>query len=279
VQIGHAGRKGATDLLSKGAGPLPADQAWPLVAPSPLAWDANSQTPRELTRADMVEIRDQFVRATKHAVAAGFDLLELHAAHGYLLASFISPLTNERTDEYGGKLVNRMRFPLEVFDACREVWPSGRPFSVRISATDWMPGGLVEADAVELARCFHEHGCDLIDVSAGQTHPDAKPIYGRMFQTPFSDRIRNELKDIATLAVGNIQTWDQINTIVVSGRADLCALARPHLYDPYFTLHAAAEQGWHRQVAWPQQYLAGVSVGDFVAGEHGRPVAPGRGRG
>ncbi|HLT35209.1 MAG TPA: bifunctional salicylyl-CoA 5-hydroxylase/oxidoreductase [Enhygromyxa sp.] len=279
IQIGHAGRKGATDLQWKGAGPLPPRQAWELVAPSPLPWDTNSQTPRELTRADMKAIRDQFVRATGYALAAGFDLLELHAAHGYLLASFISPLTNHRSDEYGGALANRLRYPLEVFDACREVWPGGKPLSVRISATDWMPGGLSEDEAVEVARSFREHGCDLIDVSAGQTHPEARPIYGRMFQTPFSDRIRNELKDIATIAVGNIQSWDQINTIVVSGRADLCALARPHLYDPYFTLHAAAEQGWHRRVHWPDQYLAALSVGDFVAGERERPVARGDRRG
>ncbi len=279
VQLGHAGRKGATDLLWKGAGPLPADQAWPIVAPSPLAWDENSQTPRALTRADMVEIREQFVQATKHALAAGFDLLEVHAAHGYLLASFISPLTNQRSDEYGGTLDKRLRFPLEVFDACREVWPSGKPMSVRISATDWMPGGLPEAEAVEVARRFAEHGCDLIDVSAGQTHPDAKPIYGRMFQTPFSDRIRNELRNVATMAVGNIQGWDHVNTIVVSGRADLCALARPHLYDPYITVHAAAEQGWHRRVHWPEQYLAALSVGDLVAAQHEQPIAEGDGSG
>lgn len=265
IQLGHAGRKGATELQWKGAGPLPREQAWPLVAPSPLAWDQDSQTPRELTRADMVELREQYVRAARFALTAGFDLLELHAAHGYLLASFISPLTNHRSDDYGGSLANRMRFPLEVFDACREVWPSSKPLSVRISATDWMPGGLSDDDAVEVARLFHEHGCNLIDVSAGQTHPDQKPIYGRMFQTPFSDRIRNELRDIATMAVGNIQGWDHINTIVVSGRADLCALARPHLYDPYLTLHAAAEQGWHRHVQWPDQYLAALSVAELVS--------------
>ena len=155
-------------------------------------------------------------------------------------------------------------------DACRDVWPSNKPMSVRISATDWMPGGLTDADAVDVARLFHEHGCDLIDVSAGQTHPGGKPIYGRMFQTPFSDRIRNELRSIATMAVGNIQGWDHVNTIVVSGRADLCALARPHLYDPYLTLHAAAEQGWHRHVHWPDQYLAGISVADLVAAGHDR---------
>jgi anthraniloyl-CoA monooxygenase len=278
VQLGHAGRKGATELMWKGSGPLSPAQAWELVSPSAIPWDANSQTPRELTRADMVALREQYVRAAKYALAAGFDLLELHAAHGYLLASFISPLTNHRSDEYGGKLENRLRYPLEIFDACREVWPSGKPMSVRISATDWMPGGLSEAESVEVARRFHEHGCNLIDVSAGQTHPDAKPIYGRMFQTPFSDRIRNELRNVATIAVGNIQTWDQINTIIVSGRADLCALARPHLYDPYFTLHAAAEQGWHRGVHWPEQYLSALSVGDFIAGELGKPVVRGGGR-
>ena len=266
VQLGHAGRKGATDLLWKGAKPLPADQAWPLIAPSPLAWDANSQVPRAMTRADMQELRAQYVQATRHAADAGFDLLELHAAHGYLLASFISPLTNHRDDEYGGSLENRMRFPLEIWDACRETFPSERPMSVRISATDWAPGGLSEDDAVEVARLFHQHGCDLIDVSAGQTDPSGKPVYGRMFQTPFSDRIRNELREVATMAVGNIQGWDHVNTIVVSGRADLCALARPHLYDPCLTLHAAAEQGWHRRVRWPVQYLAGMSSGDLVAG-------------
>lgn len=270
VQLAHAGRKGATEVLHKGGGPLPPEQAWELVAPSPIPWNESAQTPRELTRADMVEIREQFVRAAKHALAAGFDLIEIHAAHGYLLSSFITPLTNTRSDEYGGKLVNRMRFPLEVFDACREVWPSTKPMSVRISATDWMPGGLSEADSVDIARMFHEHGADLIDVSAGQTHPEAKPVYGRMFQTTFSDRIRNELRTVATMAVGNIQGWDHVNTIVVSGRADLCALARPHLYDPYLTLHAAAEQGWQRHVHWPDQYRAGISVADRVAVEHGR---------
>ena len=265
VQLGHAGRKGATRILAEGGKPLAPEQAWELVAPSPLAWDENSQTPRELTLADMKTIRAQFATATRHALAAGFDMLELHAAHGYLLASFISPLTNKRSDAYGGELSARMRFPLEVFDACRELWPTDKPMSVRISATDWMPGGLTDEESVEVARMFHARGCDLIDVSAGQTHPEAQPIYGRMFQTPWSDRIRNELQGIATMAVGNIQGWDHVNTIIVSGRADLCALARPHLYDPYFTLHAAAEQGWHRQVSWPNQYLAGGSVADRVA--------------
>ena len=163
-----------------------------------------------------------------------------------------------------------MRFPLEIFDTCREVWPSQEPMSVRISASDWMPGGLPEDEAVEVARLFCEHGAALIDVSAGGAHPDAQPIYGRMFQTPFSDRIRNELPGVATMAVGNIQGWDHVNTIIVSGRADLCALARPHLYDPYLTLHAAAEQGWHRHVHWPNQYRAAISVADRVASGHER---------
>ncbi len=271
IQLGHAGRKGASDLLWRGAGPLPTDQAWPLVAPSALAWDGNSQLPRALDRGDMLAIREQFVQATKHADAAGFDLLELHAAHGYLLASFISPLTNQRKDEYGGSLTARMRFPLEVWDACREAWPSHKPMSVRISATDWAPGGLREDEAVAVAQMFHAHGCDLIDVSAGQTHPDGKPIYGRMFQTPFSDRIRNELHalepTLATMAVGNIQGWDHVNTIVVSGRADLCALARPHLYDPALTLHAAAEQNWHEHIPWPKQYRSGRSSAALVASQ------------
>ena len=270
IQLGHAGRKGATELLWQGGKPLPPDQAWELVAPSPIAWDANAQTPRELTRADMTAIREQFVRATKYAAEAGFDIIEVHAAHGYLLASFISPLTNHRSDDYGGGLEGRMRFPLEIFDACREVWPSQKPISVRISASDWMPGGLPEDEAVEVARLFCEHGAALIDVSAGGAHPDAQPIYGRMFQTPFSDRIRNELPGVATMAVGNIQGWDHVNTIIVSGRADLCALARPHLYDPYLTLHAAAEQGWHRHVHWPNQYRAAISVADRIASEHER---------
>jgi anthraniloyl-CoA monooxygenase len=187
---------------------------------------------------------------------AGFDLLELHMAHGYLLSSFISPLTNRRDDEFGGDLAGRMRFPLRVFRAVRAAWPQARPMSVRISATDWMAGGLTGDDAVEVARMLKGEGCDLIDVSAGQTTPEARPVYGRMFQTQFSDQIRNELR-IATVAVGNIQDWDQVNTIVASGRADLCALARPHLIDPRFTLRAALEQGYAGPgVTWPRQYLA-----------------------
>jgi anthraniloyl-CoA monooxygenase len=219
-----------------------------------------SQVPREMTRQDMDRVRDQFVIATKMGIECDFDMLELHMAHGYLLASFISPVTNRRQDEYGGSLANRLRFPLEVFAACRAIWSSDKPMSVRISATDWIPGGNTGDDAVEIARAFKALGCDLIDVSTGQTDPTSKPIYGRMYQATFAEQIRNEV-GIATMAVGAITTADQVNTLVASGRADLCALARPHLADPYFTLHAAAEyqaMGYPIQgVSWPKQYWSG----------------------
>jgi anthraniloyl-CoA monooxygenase len=209
-----------------------------------------------MTRADMNQVRDDFVAATKLALEAGFDMIELHMAHGYLLSSFISPLSNIRTDEYGGSLGNRMRFPLEVFDAMRAAWPADRPMSVRLSAVDWVPeGGLGIEDSVRIAAMLKEHGCDLIDVSAGQTSNEARPQYGRMFQTPFADAIRQEA-GIATIAVGAITTADQVNTILAAGRADLCALARPHLADPYFTLHAGADYDW-RGAHWPVQYAAG----------------------
>jgi anthraniloyl-CoA monooxygenase len=263
MQLGHAGRKGSTQRLWERPDlPLP-EGNWPLVSASPLPYRPESQVPREMTRADMAEVRGHFVRAAQMAAQAGFDLLELHMAHGYLLASFISPVTNLRSDEYGGSLESRLRFPLEVLDGVREAWPE-KPLSVRISAHDWVPGGMLPEQASEVAAHLKAHGCDLVDVSSGQTTPDEQPVYGRMFQTPFSDRIRNEV-DIATIAVGNIQTWDQINTIVVSGRADLCALARPHLYDPYFTLHAAAEQGWHEHVYWPEQYRSQWAVSERIA--------------
>jgi anthraniloyl-CoA monooxygenase len=189
-------------------------------------------------------------------VECGFDMLEIHMAHGYLLASFISPVTNRRTDGYGGSLENRLRFPLEVFAACRDVWPDDKPMSVRISATDWIPGGLTGEDSVVIAKAFKARGCDLIDVSTGQTDPASKPVYGRMYQLAFAEQIRNEA-GIATMAVGAITTADQVNTIVASGRADLAALARPHLADPYFTLHAAAEYGY-QDIGWPKQYLSGA---------------------
>jgi len=251
IQLGHAGRKASTRLSWEGdAEPLP-EGNWPIVAPSPIPYFPHSQTPRELTRADMDAILADYVRATGYAVAAGFDLLEIHMAHGYLLASFISPLTNRRSDEYGGSLANRMRFPLEVFDAVRAAWPAGRPMSVRISAVDWAPGGHEPADAVEVARLLHAHGCDVVDVSAGQTVPDQRPVYGRLFQTPFADRIRHEV-GIATMAVGNISSYADVNTILAAGRADLCLLARAHLWDPYWTRHAAYELGW--PLRWPDPY-------------------------
>ena len=255
LQLGHAGRKGSTQLgWDRMDHPLP-DGNWELVAPSPLPYSPDSHTPRALTRADMDKIVADFVRSTRYAHEAGFDMVEMHAAHGYLLSSFISPLTNLRTDEYGGSIENRARFPLEVFKAMRAAWPADKPMSVRVSATDWAPGGLSEADLLALARMFKDAGADLIDVSTGQVVADQKPVYGRMFQLPFSDKIRNEV-GIATMSVGNIVNADQVNTIVVSGRADLVALARPHLSDPYFTLHASA---WYQHMgqAWPKPYLSG----------------------
>lgn len=257
VQLGHAGRKGSTGRLWDGYDkPLP-EGNWELMAASALPLHPGvSQSPKPMTRADMDQVKAAYVAATERALAAGFDLIEVHMAHGYLLASFISPLTNLRDDEYGGALEGRMRYPLEVFDAVRSTWPAHKPISVRISAVDWAPGGTTEDDAVATARLLKAHGADIIDVSSGQTVPHERPEYGRMFQTPFSDRIRHEV-GIPTIAVGAIQGWDHINTILASGRADLCALARPHLFDPYFTLHAAAEQGYY-DVRWPNQYVSGA---------------------
>jgi anthraniloyl-CoA monooxygenase len=257
MQLGHSGRKGATKLMWEGIDRPLDSGAWPIMAPSPMPYFADSQPPRAMTRADMNRVRDDFVAATRRALRAGFDMVELHCAHGYLLASFISPLTNLRTDEYGGSLENRLRFPLEVFDAMRAVWPREKPMSVRISATDWMEGGITGDDSVEIAREFTRHGCDLIDVSTGQTVPEAEPVYGRMFQTPFSDQIRNDGR-IATMCVGSITTADQVNTILAAGRADLVALARPHLMNPYFTLHAAAQYGV-TLLRSPPQYEPGQS--------------------
>src|SRR5213596_249933 len=255
MQLGHSGRKGSTQLgWERMDYPLESGN-WDLVAPSPLPYQAESQTPREMNRADMDSIRDEFVRSANYANQAGFDMLELHMAHGYLLSSFISPLTNVRKDEYGGSIENRLRYPLELFRAVRAVWPGAKPMSIRISATDWAPGGLSEEDLLALAREFKEAGVDLIDVSTGQVVPHQKPVYGRMYQTPFADKIRNEI-GLATMAVGNITSADQVNTIVVSGRADLVALARAHLADPYFTLRAAA---WYQHPGqyWPKPYLPG----------------------
>jgi anthraniloyl-CoA monooxygenase len=255
LQLGHAGRKGATKLMWEGIDEPLEQGGWPIVSASPLPYYPHSPVPREMTRADMEAVIADFVAATARAARAGFDMVEMHAAHGYLLASFISPLTNRRSDQYGGTLANRLRFPLEVFRAMRAAWPREKPMSVRISATDWADGGLTGDDAVEVARAFAQAGCDLIDVSTGQTVADAEPVYGRMFQTPFSDQIRNEA-GLATMCVGAITSADQVNTIVAAGRADLVALARPHLVDPSFTLKAAAWYG-AEDVHCPPQYLAG----------------------
>jgi len=255
AQIGHSGRKGSTKLMWDGIDePLP-EGNWPVMGPSPIPYSDANQVPREMTREDMDTVLGQFIASTEAAVAAGFDLLELHCAHGYLLSSFLSPLTNHRQDEYGGSLEARARYPLEVFDACRAVWPAEKPMSVRLSATDWVEGGFDGDQAVEFARLLREHGCDIVDVSTGQVSPLERPAYGRSFQTPFADRIRNEA-GIPTIAVGAIASYDDVNTIVLAGRADLCALARPHLYDPNWTLHAAAEQGF-AEAEWVPQYQAG----------------------
>ncbi|MEU6371703.1 bifunctional salicylyl-CoA 5-hydroxylase/oxidoreductase [Streptomyces sp. NPDC046909] len=257
VQLGHSGRKGSTKLMWEGIDePLP-DGNWPLVAASPIPYGPSSQTPRELTRAQLTDLREQFTAAAWRAARAGFDLLELHCAHGYLLSGFLSPLTNLRTDAYGGTLAKRLRFPLEVFDAIRGVWPEERPMTVRISATDWAEGGTSAEDAVEIARAFAAHGADAIDVSTGQVVADERPEYGRSYQTPFADRIRHET-GVPVIAVGAISSWDDVNSLILAGRTDLCALARPHLYDPHWTLHAAAEQGYDGPgVVWPDPYRAG----------------------
>jgi anthraniloyl-CoA monooxygenase len=255
IQLAHAGRRGSVERPWGSRADQPLEDGWPLIAPSPVPWTDKDQTPREMNRADMDRVRDAFVQATRWAAEAGFDMAELHCAHGYLLSSFLTPVSNHRTDEYGGTVGNRLRFPLEVFAAMRAVWPQDRPMSVRLSATDWVDDGLTPEDSVVIARAFADAGCDLIDVSAGSTTPDAQPVYGRMFQTPFSDRIRNEA-GVATMAVGNIYETDHVNSILAAGRADLCALARPHLADPNWSLRAAAELGWRGQMP-PVQYLAG----------------------
>jgi anthraniloyl-CoA monooxygenase len=256
LQLGHAGRKASTRVGWEGDEKPLVEGNWPIIAPSPLPWSPENQTPKEMDRAEMDRVRDAFVAATRAADRAGFDMLELHAAHGYLIAEFISPATNKRTDEYGGSLANRLRYPLEVFSAMRAAWPEDKPMSVRISATDWIgDAGTTPEDAVEIAKAFSAAGADIIDVSAGGTVPDDAPIYGRMFQTPFSDRIRNEA-GLATMAVGNIYETDHVNSILMAGRADLVCLARPHLTDPYWTLHAAAEMGDEAET-WPKPYLSG----------------------
>ncbi|MEU5897024.1 bifunctional salicylyl-CoA 5-hydroxylase/oxidoreductase [Streptomyces venezuelae] len=257
LQLGHSGRKGSTKRMWEGIDdPLP-DGNWPLDAASPLPYKRGSQVPRELSRAGLTKIRERFVSAARRADRAGFDLLELHAAHGYLLSGFLSPLTNRRTDAYGGDLPGRLRYPLEVFDAVREVWPAGKPMTVRISATDWAEGGTTAEDAVEIARAFAGRGADAIDVSTGQVVADERPEFGRSYQTPYADRIRN-VTGVPVITVGAVSSWDDVNSLLLAGRTDLCALARPHLYDPHWTLHAAAEQGYAGEAApWPLQYRAG----------------------
>ena len=256
LQLGHSGPKGSTQLGWEDPDAPLAEGNWPIIGPSPVAWSPRNQVPREMTGADMNTVRDEFVRSAIMARRAGFDLIELHWAHGYLLSAFISPLTNRRTDGYGGSLENRLRFPLEIYHAVRAVWPDALPISVRISANDWVGDeGITPADAVGIARAVGDAGVDIINVSAGQTSIRAQPVYGRMFQTPFSDQIRNET-GIATMAVGNIYEPDHVNSILMAGRADLCCLARPHLADPYWTLHAAAQLGY-RGETWPKPYLAG----------------------
>ena len=255
LQLGHAGAKGSTQPGWEDMDEPLAAGNWPLLAASAVPAGPRNAVPREMTRADMLRVSAEFAAAARRGALCGFDMLELHCAHGYLLSGFICPLTNRRADEYGGSLANRLRYPLEVFAAVRAAWPADRPISVRISAHDWAPGGNTPADAVDMARAFKEAGADMIDVSSGQTTRAAQPVYGRMYQTPFSDQIRNEV-GIATIAVGNIFEGDHVNSIIAAGRADLCAIARPHLADPAWTLHEAAKLGFDA-AAWPKQYLSG----------------------
>jgi anthraniloyl-CoA monooxygenase len=255
LQLGHSGRKGSTKLPWEGTDAPLETGNWEVIAPSAIRYAARLQVPRMMTRTDMDRVRDEFVASAKMAVGAGFDMIELHCAHGYLLSSFLTPLSNHRTDAYGGSLENRLRYPLEVFTAMRTAWPAERPMSVRISATDWVEGGVTGEESVAIARAFVAAGADIIHVSTGQTSTEAKPVYGRMYQTPYSDQIRNEAR-VPTIAVGNITEADQLNGIIAAGRADLCALARPHLVDPFWTLHAAAQLGYTGQ-RWPPQYLTG----------------------
>jgi len=255
IQLGHAGAKGSTRVAWEGIDQPLEHGNWPLISASPQQYlDGISDWSHAMTRADMDRVRDDFVRSTRFAAEAGFDWLELHCAHGYLLSSFISPLTNQRSDEYGGSLANRLRFPVEVFDAVRAAWPQDRPISVRISASDWVEGGITPDDAIEIARAFKAAGADLIDCSSGQVSKLEQPVFGRMFQTPFADRVRNEA-GIPTIAVGAISEADHVNSIIASGRADLCAVARPHLANPAWTLMESAKIGYV-DVAWPKQYRA-----------------------
>ena len=260
LQLGHSGRKGSTQLPwlpGGGDAPLEPSLAWETIGPSPISYNDIQPAPREMTRQDMERVRDEFVRAVRMGLEANFDMLELHAAHGYLLSSFLTPVSNQRHDEYGGSLENRLRFPLEVFRAMRAAWPEGRPMSVRVSATDWVEDGLSPDESVAIARAFVDAGADIIHVSTGQTTSAAKPVFGRLWQTPFSDRIRNEAR-VPTIAVGNVTEADQVNGIIAAGRADLVALGRPHLSDAAWTLHAAAELGYRGAgIEWPKQYFLG----------------------
>jgi anthraniloyl-CoA monooxygenase len=255
IQLGHAGRKGATRLAWDGMDQPLEDGAWPLISASALPYLKNSQVPKEMDRADMDRVKADHVCAARYAAEAGADWLELHCAHGYLLSSFLSPLTNIRTDDYGGSHENRARYPLEVFAAIREVWPQDKPISVRLSCHDWADGGNTPEDAAIFAKMFKDAGADLIDCSSGQVSKEEKPVYGRLFQTPFSDKIRNEI-GIPTIAVGAISEADQANSIIAAGRADLCAVARPHLADPAWVLHEAAKIGL-TSIPWPKQYFSG----------------------
>lgn len=253
-QLGHSGRKGSTRLAWDGIDQPLVEGNWPLISASALPYLTHSQVPRAMTREDMVRVREDFVAATRRAAEAGVDWLELHAAHGYLLSSFLSPLTNRREDEYGGSHENRARYPLEVFHAMRVVWPEDRPMSVRLSCHDWTVGGNTPDDALIFARMFRQAGADLIDCSSGQVSKEERPVYGRLFQTPFADMIRNEGR-VGAIAVGAISEADHANSIVAAGRADLCALARPHLADAAWTLHEAAKIGANI-VPWPKQYAS-----------------------
>jgi anthraniloyl-CoA monooxygenase len=256
IQLGHAGRKGSTSVGWEGGDDVPlAHGGWSTLGPSPIAYSPRHPAPLEMTRKMMDMIRDQFVGATRRAATAGFDLLELHAAHGYLLSSFVSPITNQRTDAYGGSIEGRLKFPVEVASAVREAWPQDRPMSVRISATDWSSGGFDAEQSVVAAHAFKQCGVDIIDVSTGQVDPSGVPAYGRLYQVPFSERIRTEVR-IPTMAVGSIASVDDANTVLLAGRADLCLLARPHLIDPYWTLNAAIDQSFGDGVSWPAPYLS-----------------------
>jgi anthraniloyl-CoA monooxygenase len=256
LQLGHSGRKGSTCLPWEQGDDIPIPEGgWETIGPSPIAYGSTMPAPREMTRADMERVRDEFVRSTRLAAQAGFDMIELHCAHGYLLSSFLTPVSNHRTDDYGGSLENRLRFPLEVFTAMRAEWPEEKPMSVRVSATDWVEDGLTSDESVAIAQAFVDAGADIIHVSTGQTTTEAKPVFGRLWQTPYSDRIRNEAR-VPTIAVGNITDADQVNSIIAAGRADLVAIGRPHLADPQWTLHAAAQLGF-AGIRWPVQYYLG----------------------